>query len=80
MPKFELGFAYRGSTAPEVKEVVEADSLREAMLSLIDDHGGAAAVLVTYAHHFPDPEPPQPPVERCLDACNDAKPFLLAAR
>jgi hypothetical protein len=56
MQKFEMGFAFRGSTAPEMKEVVEANSLREAMLNIIDQHGGDDVVLVTHAHYFQEPE------------------------
>jgi hypothetical protein len=57
MQKFELGFAFRGTTTPEVKEVVEAGSLREAMLNIINQHGGDDVVLVTHAHYFREPEP-----------------------
>lgn len=60
MPKFELGFAFRGTNAPEVKQVVEANSLREAMLDIIDRHGGADVVLVTHAHYYQTPEPLPP--------------------
>ena len=60
MPKFELGFAFRGSTAPEVKQVVEASSMREAMVNIIDQYGGNDVVLVTHAHPFQVPEVPQP--------------------
>lgn len=59
MQKFELGFAFRGTTAPEVKKVLEAGSLREAMLKVIDEHGGKDVVLVTHAHYFREPKPPR---------------------
>jgi hypothetical protein len=50
--KFELGFAFRGTAAPEVKQVVEAGSMREAMLNVIEQNGGDDVVLVTSAHYF----------------------------
>lgn len=78
MPKFELGFAFRGTTAPEVKKVVEADSMREAMINLVDDHGGDAVVVVTQAHYFHAPEPQPPRYGYCLDLCSGATPFMLA--
>ena len=77
MQKFELGFAYRGSSAPEVKQVVEARSMREAMLDIIDRHGGDGVVLVTHAQYLQKTEPPQP----CCDHINrraSAPPFMLA--
>lgn len=60
MQKFELGFALRGTTAPEVKQIVEAGSMREAMHKVIDQHGGDEVVLVTQAHYFQEPEPVLP--------------------
>ena len=56
MQKYELGFAFRGTTAPEVKQVVEASSMREAMLNIIEQNGGDGVVLVTSAHYFEKPE------------------------
>ena len=47
MQKFELGFALRGSTAPEVKQILEAGSMRKAIRKIIDQYGGTDAVLVT---------------------------------
>lgn len=55
MQKFELGFALRGTSAPEVKQIVEADSMREAIRQIIDQYGGTDVVLVTHAHYFQDP-------------------------
>jgi hypothetical protein len=57
MQKFELGFALRGTTAPEVKQIVEAGSMREAIRKVIDQYGGDDVVLVTKAHYFQEPEP-----------------------
>src|SRR5947207_2352517 len=68
MPKFELGFAFRGSTAPEVKQVVEASSIREAMLKIIDQYGGDDVVLVTHAHPSEVPEAQQPCPECVLES------------
>ena len=70
MQKFELGFALRGTTAPEVKQVVEAGSMGEAMRKIIDQYGGTDVVLVTHAHYFQEPEPLQP---RCRNS------FMIAA-
>lgn len=50
--KFELGYAYRGTVTPELKQVVDAGSLREAMQNIIDQHGGHDVVLVTHAHYL----------------------------
>lgn len=80
MPKFELGFAFRGSTAPEVKQVVEASSMREAMLNIIDQYGGDDVVLVTHAHHFQVPEAPQPCSECGLESSRGETSFLLTPR
>ena len=80
MPKFELGFAFRGSTAPEVKQVVEASSMREAMLNIIDQYGGDDVVLVTHAHPFQVPEAPQPCSECGLESADDATSFMLIPR
>ena len=77
MPKFELGFAFRGSTAPEVKQVVEATSMREAMLSIIDQNGGDDVVLVTHAHPFQVPDAPQPCSECGPDSSGHASSFVL---
>ncbi|HET6941113.1 MAG TPA: hypothetical protein VFH89_03015 [Sphingomicrobium sp.] len=59
MQKFELGFALRGTTAPEVKQIVEAGSMREAIRKVIDQYGGDDVILVTQAHYFQEPEPPR---------------------
>jgi hypothetical protein len=80
MQKFELGFAFRGSTAPEVKQVVEASSMREAMRNIIDQYGGDEVVLVTHAHPFQMPETAQP-----CSACGHESPggttsFMLVPR
>lgn len=80
MPKFELGFAFRGSTAPEVKQVVEAGSMREAMLNIIDQYGGDDVVLVTHAHPFQEPEAPQPCSACGLESPGGATSFMLIAR
>ena len=80
MPKFELGFAFRGSTAPEVKQVVEASSMREAMLNIIDQYGGDDVVLVTHAHPFQVPEAPQPCSECGLKSPGGATSFMLIPR
>jgi hypothetical protein len=76
MPKFELGFAFRGSTAPEVKQVVEASSMRAAMLNIIDQYGGDDVVLVTHAHPFQVPEAPQPCSECGLESSGGATSFM----
>jgi hypothetical protein len=54
MSKFLVGFAYRGTTTPEVREVIEAESIRAAMFDVERMHGGGDLVLVTYAHGLPD--------------------------
>jgi hypothetical protein len=80
MQKFELGFAFRGSTAPEVKRIVEARSMREAMLSIIDQNGGNDVVLVTHAQYFQEPELLQPCPLCGPETCSDAASFMLAPR
>ena len=80
MPKFELGFAFRGSTAPDVKQVVEATSMREAMLHIIDQNGGDDVVLVTHAHPFQVPEAPQPCSECGVKSSSSPTSFMLISR
>jgi len=80
MPKFELGFAFRGSTAPEVKQIVEASSMREAMRNIIEQYGGDDVVLVTHAHPFQVPEAPQPCSECGVNAPSSPTPFMLIPR
>jgi hypothetical protein len=75
--QFEMGFAFRGTNSPEVKQVVEASSMREAMLNIIDQHGGDEVVLVTHAHYLQVPEPPQLVAE--CGPCGGVEPFMLAA-
>lgn len=75
--KFELGFAFRGTTAPEVRQVVEATSMREAMLNIIHENGGDDVVLVTHAHYFQRPEPLQTCPE--IASCSGATSFMLSA-
>lgn len=75
--KFELGFAFRGTNAPEVRQVVEASSMREAMLNIIHEHGGDDVVLVTHAHYFQRPEPLQSCTE--FASCSNAAAFMLSA-
>lgn len=77
MQKFELGFAYRGTKSPEVKQVVEASSMRQAMLDVVDRHGGKDVVLVTYAHYYREPERLQSCAKYGPLASQDA-PFMLA--
>ena len=60
MPKFDLGFVIRGSSAPEVKQIVEAGSMRQAMLNIVDQYGGDDVVLVTHAHPVQEPDALQP--------------------
>ena len=75
--KFELGFAFRGTNAPEVRQVVEASSMREAMLNIMHEHGGDDVVLVTHAHYFQRPEP----LPTCpeLASRSSAASFMLSA-
>jgi hypothetical protein len=54
MSKFLVGFAYRGTTTPEVREIIEAESIRDAMFNVERTHGGGDLVLVTYAHGLPE--------------------------
>lgn len=75
--KFELGFAFRGTNAPEVRQVVEASSMREAMLNIIHEHGGDDVVLVTHAHYFQRPEQLQSCTE--FASCSNAASFMLSA-
>jgi hypothetical protein len=58
MPQFQIGIAYRGSAMPEIKQVVEATSIRQAMLRVSNSYGGDDVVLVTYAHPLPEPSVP----------------------
>ena len=74
--KFELGFAFRGTNAPEVRQVVEASSMREAMLNIMNEHGGDDVVLVTHAHYFQRPEPLQTCPE--FAECSSAESFMLS--
>jgi hypothetical protein len=55
--QFEMGVAYRGSLAPEIRQVVEATDMREAMDQIIDRFGDRNSVLVTYAHYLEAGEP-----------------------
>jgi hypothetical protein len=80
MQKFELGFAFRGSTAPEVKQVVEASSMREAMLKIIDQYGGDDVVLVTHAQPFQVLEAPPPCSECGLESSRGATSFMPSPR
>ena len=80
MSKFELGFAFRGSTAPEVKLVVEASSMREAMRNIIDQYGGDDVVLVTHAHPFRKPEVPQPCSACGFESSDGATSFMLTPK
>lgn len=50
--QFEMGVAYRGSSAPEVRQVVEANDMREAMDRIIHRFGGRHSVVVTYAQYL----------------------------
>lgn len=54
MPMFQIGVAYRGTALPEIKRVVEAASIRQAMLDVASSFGGDDVVLVTYAHPVSD--------------------------
>jgi len=54
MPKFQIGIAYRGTALPEIKQVVEAASIRQAMLEVASRYGGDDVVLVTFAHPVPE--------------------------
>jgi hypothetical protein len=56
--QFEMGVAYRGSSAPEVRQVVEANDMREAMDQIIHRFGDRTSVLVTYAQYLDTQDPP----------------------
>jgi hypothetical protein len=55
--QFEMGVAYRGSSAPEVRQVVEANDMREAMDRIIHRFGDRNSVLVTYAQDLEAKDP-----------------------
>jgi ribosomal protein L20A (L18A) len=55
--QFEMGVAYRGSSAPEVKQVVEANTMREAMEQVTRRFGDRHSVLVTYAQYLEARDP-----------------------
>jgi hypothetical protein len=55
--QFEMGVAYRGSSAPEVRQVVEANDMREAMDRIIHRFGDRNSVLVTYAQYLEAQDP-----------------------
>ena len=54
MPKFQIGVAFRGTSLPEIRQVVDATSIRQAMLSVASRYGGDDVVLVTFAHPVPN--------------------------
>ncbi|HWU91841.1 MAG TPA: hypothetical protein VN106_01170 [Sphingomicrobium sp.] len=58
MPKFQIGVAFRGTALPEIMQVVEASSIRQAMLGVARSYGGDDVVLVTFAHPVADWPPP----------------------
>jgi hypothetical protein len=60
--QFEMGVAYRGSSAPEVRQVVEANDMREAMDQIIRRFGDRTSVLVTYAQFLEAQDPVGQPV------------------
>jgi hypothetical protein len=55
--QFEMGVAYRGSSAPEVRRVAEGNDMREAMDQIIHRFGDRNSVLVTYAQDLEAKDP-----------------------
>ncbi len=77
MQKFELGFAFRGTKSPEVKQVVEESSMREAMLDVVNRHGGNDVVLITYAHYY-DEAPRLASCAQYAPVARNGRPFMIA--
>jgi hypothetical protein len=55
--QFEMGVAYRGSSAPEVRRVAEGNDMREAMDQIVHRFGDRNSVLVTYAQDLEAKDP-----------------------
>ena len=54
MHSFEVGVVARKSFAPEVRHVVHASTMQEAIRKVTSQCGGADVALVTFAHYGPD--------------------------